>query len=277
MTGPWVEGEALTPSRLNLHMGSASSVGGFSTNTLNAESGNTLTIVGSRVSMSGSVFMGGSLDVTGPVPGSAATGHVVIGGGQVWMGGNQFNVSSNTAGMPFEFVNRVAGGGFDSYVSGGGTLAQRLTDLGQALYRAGSSDLPSVAFSSESSLGFYRSAASTLMLSYGTFQASNVSIGRGVWGTVDGTFQVAPVSGSTGLLVDASGVTLTRSAANNLYLFGGSGVTTRTAQGAICIHNASGSPDPADSVPAAGGVLFCRGGALLFKGGSGSLTTIAVP
>lgn len=53
---------------------------------------------------------------------------------------------------------------------------------GQLQLPAGSGPLPSLAISSESSLGFFRSAASTLALSYGTLTAPNVG------STIDGIY-----------------------------------------------------------------------------------------
>ena len=80
----------------------------------------------------------------------------------------------------------------------------------------GQSISPSYHFSSESSLGFYRSAASVLAASYGTFQLSGVSatggiaastlssvgtvIGRGVWTS---GLSVGGTSGYTGTAVQA--------------------------------------------------------------------------
>lgn len=45
MTGPWISGESLSPSRLNVHGGSATLATGFSSNTLQPESGTTVQLL----------------------------------------------------------------------------------------------------------------------------------------------------------------------------------------------------------------------------------------
>lgn len=45
MTGPWVSGESLSPSRLNAHAGAATLLTGFSTDTVQGQSGNTVNVV----------------------------------------------------------------------------------------------------------------------------------------------------------------------------------------------------------------------------------------
>lgn len=104
----WAEGDALSPSNLNNNTASATSVTGFSTNTLSAEVGSTVSALGNLVSAS--TFSAGAAVV---VP------------------------------------------------------------IGTAV-------APAVRFDSEQSLGLYRSAASTLALSYGTLNlatgAANLSV-----------------------------------------------------------------------------------------------------
>ena len=109
----WAEGDALSPSNLNNNSASATSVAGFSTNTLSAETGSSISALGNLVSAS--TFSAG-----------------------------------------------------DAFVAA-----------------AGSAIAPAVRFASEQSLGFYRSAASELATSYGTFVPSDVSAtGQGAFSNI---------------------------------------------------------------------------------------------
>ncbi len=108
----WAEGDALSPSNLNNNSASATSLTGFSTNTLGAETG-------SSISALGNVFSASTLSAT----------EIVVG--------------------------------------------------------AGSAVAPAVRINSEASLGFYRSAASELAVSYGTFVPSDLSAtGHAAFSTV---------------------------------------------------------------------------------------------
>lgn len=317
----WVSGDTLDAATLNARMGSAATVGGFSTNTLIPESGNTITfgsgvsnstlptlVIGSG-SASGAelaVQITGNIHRKGMLAMDALLDHV---GNQVGVylspthriGANNGLLTELIVGCtaiekgPYttkEWVGiridtPLSSTGTGSITSSVGLAIQDITSGvtnygiytegtqnrfgGTSRFTSGSAVAPGIAMDSEVSLGFYRSAASTIAQSYGTMVLPNLVVSHG--GGAGGGFQVG-LSGSSTLIADISGVTLGDGPASNVYLFGGSGVTSRTAQGVVCIHNCGLVPS---APPTNGGVLFVRNGALLFLGGSNSLTTVAVP
>lgn len=302
-------GDTLTPSTLNRRL--SLTTAGQSVNTIQPESGNTLTLMLTRLIVGGGTPQAGSngyLSICSDVVGVDKDGIVITptlsgsGGplgiycnpqisgaddGVNGMGAAYFGAQTVSTGSVVSQWNSltlgnpgIVGGG--SIVSSYGLLVSDFTNAtknyaiytgkGQirfgdtSRYTDGSAVAPSIAMDSEVSLGFLKSAASTIAQSYGTFATSGLSATNLV-----AVSSLSVNATGIGFKADTSGITLTAGAATNAVLFGTS-LQTGKGQGMLHIGNCGLTPSVN---PSGGGLLFARGGALLWLGTSGSLTTIA--
>lgn len=290
---PWISGDTLDSATLNARQASASSTAGFSSNTLQAESGQTLAITASLNLGGGAPGSYGVLSIT------SAVGHgrdaISIspsfngGGGPlaIWAFPSFLSVGdTNGLGTASFGAGTIAGPGaaeqwntlqlFQPGLTGGATvpvasnLSMSDVTIGStgnfqvysrrghwrfgdtSRFTDGTATAPSVAMDSDLSLGLYKAAAGVL----------------GVAGT---TVMVASNTSMQGSLQQASHATLASLGATvNVSLLGGTG---GSGSGQIKIGALASRPTVA--LANAGGILFVQAGALLFLGGSGSLTTIA--
>lgn len=102
----------------------------------------------------------------------------------------------------------------------GNTSAVTTTQTGAEYVPSGSSIAPSFAFSSEQSLGFYRSSASSIALTYGTLDLfiGNCNISMKTQGANPSGFTI----GQWGFVFNASGLSIFYSSGKSIYFFGGS-------------------------------------------------------
>jgi hypothetical protein len=185
----FVSGDSLTPSTLNQRLLSAVSSAGISTNTLTPESGNTITVQGvtfagqvvssntvqansgSTVSIGPSVSIPSNLSVLGSVSGATLTAATLTAIGDA--GHTSSLYFKDASGTLFGTILANSGG---ISLAPAGAFATIWAPVSGALIAPdGASTSPSLTFNSENSLGFYRSGASALALSYGTLTVPNLA------------------------------------------------------------------------------------------------------
>jgi hypothetical protein len=123
-----------------------------------------------------------------------------------------------------------AGGSFGFYNRTANALGFKVTNAGTAFAARsfagpdGSAIVPSMAYISEESLGFYRSAASTLRQSYGTIDFSQANLSIKTTGT-SLTSLTVPQGGFALFVGGTSGATLAARSGGTLYFFASSSST----------------------------------------------------
>ncbi len=213
---PWVDGDVLSPENMNTKGASAPSVDGFSTNTLGAE-------VGSFISALGNMFSASTLSAPEIVvgAGSAVAPAVRINSeeslGLFRSAASQLELSYGTFRAPLlagaVSTNTLAAEAGSEISMLGNLLSASSFSAGDAFIApVGTAIAPAVRFASEQSLGFYRSAASELATSYGTFVPSNLSAtGHAAFSTVSVTDKLrAAELWTSGLSALGSVATLSR-------------------------------------------------------------------
>lgn len=148
---PWIDGEYVTPSALNAHGVSVTSTAGFSTNTINSDSGQTITFFnqsGATVVLLAERLVATNVQIQS---GGFFTLGSLSGATRLQLSGSGFGVLNAT--------NNFAPFSAASFLASDGASAG-----------------PGIGFVSETSLGFFRSGASTLRQSYGTFDLRNAAL-----------------------------------------------------------------------------------------------------
>lgn len=140
---PWVEGDGLTPTNLNTKGASATSVAGFSTNTLTPESGTSILLQGALLLTTASRFTSGTASAPGLVPESevslgvfrSAASHLALSYG-TWVasGSSVTNLRGSTASFSGEIATGTGvvlrQGAYVDYKTGGTDLWMVAPNLG---------------------------------------------------------------------------------------------------------------------------------------------------
>jgi len=195
----WASGDTLDSTTLNARMASAGSSAGFSSNTLITESGNTVSL-GTYIASAGT-FSGAHVGPLSTNTIRAESGNTISALSYVLsatsiVGAVSTNtlrpqsgnvVSTGTFGLNSGGTNLLFADPAQGSVIIGGTAAGATLDVygtgvyrgmlqvfGRSLVTDGIAAAPSLSFNSETSLGWFRSAASTIALSYGTLTAPSI-------------------------------------------------------------------------------------------------------
>jgi len=293
----WTSGDTLDSATLNARGASASSVGGFSTNTLRVDSGESIVVPADTRLVMGALTPGadGVVQIGGSQTGSGRDGLSITptldgaGGPTGIYCAPNFSLSAQSqtisaSGFGFSTISTngfvadtywagliytplaITGAGsvyslfghvYSDFTLGSGRNYPIYTNRGHlrfgdtSRFTSGTAIAPGIAFDSEVSLGFYRSGNSQVALSYGTLMASGLSTG-------DLRYDVR----FAGPGINASIL--------SIGLFG-----QAVADGNNLLALKATTATPTINPVGNGGYVFVRGGALLFLGGSGSLTTVA--